>query len=358
MRSDSPPNSNTAMIGTAKRPTDSAIQTPTAAGSSRLRAPGSSDGVCACNLRQLLANAVCLGHVESGHLPRTSRGRVDNQPCQVEQAIERSLPCLDELDPIEGDQRGDLEQCPARDQHVARPDLVSPSPVPEVRDQHGAEHDDPGDHTRDRRRDISLARIKTQGDRDDERDSARDRPPQQKDTSIKPACRALHASDANARDAPSQRTCIRTPTLSSSLEASGRLVGPPVFKTGVRARARVLLGVPSASARSPPREQSAPGGHMRVTAGPRSPRHLAMTSTSTPAPGMIHGGTTRLTTTPATATRVLTYRRRQRTVVRPRAATSPNHGAKFASPWADVIAGDSTSCSVGICPIPARISAS
>src|ERR671919_1176956 len=226
MRSDSPPNSNTAMIGTAKRPTVSAIQTPTAVGSSRLRAPGSSDGVRACNPRQLLANAVGLGHVESGHLPRTSRGRVDNQPCQVEQAIERSLPCLDELDPIEGDQRGDLEQRPARDQHVARPDLVSPSPIPEVRDQHRAEHDDPGDHTRDRRRDLALARIQTQDDRDDERDSARDRPPQQKDTSIKPACRALHASDANARDARSQRTCIRTPALSSSWRRQGAWWAP------------------------------------------------------------------------------------------------------------------------------------
>src|SRR5919106_2923336 len=226
MRSDSPPNSNTAMIGTAKRPTVSAIQTPTAVGSSRLRAPGSSDGVGACNPRQLLANAVCLGHVESGHLPRTSRGRVDNQPCQVEQAIERSLPCLDELDPIEGDQRSDLEQRPARDQHVARPDLVSPSPVPEVRDQHGAEHDDPGDHTRDQRRDIFLAHIQTQGDCDDERDSARDRPPQQKDTSIKPPCRALHASDANARDARSQRTCIRTPALSSSWRRQGAWWAP------------------------------------------------------------------------------------------------------------------------------------
>src|SRR5919109_1178995 len=210
MRSDSPPNSNTAMIGTAKRPTVSAIHTPTAAGSSRLRAPGSSDGVGACNPRQLLANAVRLGHVESRHLTRTSRGRVDDQPCQVEEAIERSLSCLDELDPIEGDQRGDLEERPARDQHVARPDLVSPSPVPEVRDQHGAEHDDPGDHPRDRRRDLFLASIQTQEDRDDERGSARDRPPQQKDTSIKPACRAFYASDANAGDAPSQRTCIRT----------------------------------------------------------------------------------------------------------------------------------------------------
>src|SRR3954449_13295314 len=59
----------------------------------------------------------------------------------------------------------------------------------------------------------------------------------------------------------------------------------------------------------------------------------ATTSTSTPAPGMIQGGNTTLSSPEKIATFRLTCRRRQNTAAIATAATTASHGARLASPW-------------------------
>src|SRR5919106_3715927 len=155
-----PPRNRKNATGSARPPRTPDAHTAIAAGWSRRHATKpAAGGVSACswsgrggtgsdalgagNLGQLLAKGFRLVGSEARDPCGLPGGRVDDELHQAEREVQRPLLRLHVLDPIERDQREDVEPRAAREEQVALADLVAPPSVPEIGDRRGQ---DDGDH--------------------------------------------------------------------------------------------------------------------------------------------------------------------------------------------------------------------